>query len=58
MLDSNQRPHPYKGDMAVLLLFAHVQKYLQHGIFLSLTRRGCSLLFAWVGVLIGVSVYG
>ena len=35
-------------------LFAEVQKYLQMSVFSLMSCRRRSLLFAWVGVLIGV----
>jgi hypothetical protein len=54
MLGSNQRPLPCEGRFTYLLLFADVQKYLQISMLSLVSCRRCSLLFAWVGVLIGV----
>ena len=55
MLDLNQRPPPCKGGLVVSQPFVVVQIYLQIGIFSLLSRCGCSPLFVWVSVLIGVS---
>ena len=54
MLGSNQRPLPCEGRSITPWLFATVQKYLQTGTFSLSMSRGCSPLFVWVGVLIGV----
>jgi hypothetical protein len=54
MLGSNQRPLPCEGRFKMSQLFANVHKVLQTRIFSLLRHRGCSPLFAWVGVLIGV----
>ena len=50
MLDLNQRPPPCKGGLILSQVFTVVQKYLQISTFTRAGHRGCSLLFAWVGV--------
>ena len=52
MLGSNQRPLPCEGRSITSWLFAGVHKYLQDAVFSSRRVRVCSLLFAWVGVLL------
>jgi hypothetical protein len=54
MLGSNQRPLPCEGSSGMLRMFVAVQKSLQIGTFSLGACRGCSSLFVWVGVLIGV----
>jgi hypothetical protein len=56
MLDLNQRPPPCKGELVVSQTFVVVQTFLQTGEFTLLTLCLCSLLFAWVGVLITVLI--
>jgi hypothetical protein len=52
MLGSNQRPLPCESRSITSWLFVVVQKHLQISIFSLADHRGCSLLFAWVGVLL------
>jgi hypothetical protein len=54
--DSNPR-YPVKRycGARVPWLFTGVQKSLQVGVFSLLSHRGCSLLFVWVGVSVGVN---
>src|SRR5215210_7507591 len=54
MLELNQLPPPCKGGLVDSQPFVVVQISLQIGIFSLLSRCGCSPLFVWVGVLIGV----
>ena len=49
---SNPRPPPCKVRTLSSWTFALVQKYLQNRTFTSDDIRSCSLLFAWVGVLL------
>src|SRR5215212_2833104 len=54
MLELDQLPPPCKGGLVDSQPFVVVQISLQIGIFSFLSRSGCSPLFVWVGVLVGV----